>query len=269
MSLSRGLGLYISRQADGSFRYCLEQLVFFFAAWVPTVLGIGLRAILYRLILRMDGVAAIEFMAHEGVEVLLTELDMPRMDGVELLRHLAGREGRPAVVLVSHYDAARATRLAELELPLLIKPVSAQQLVHAILSARKLPAEAAENLRVLQQGPRHYLSCVERGKIRLVPVDQVSYLRAELKYVTAHTPGRDYLLDASLTQLEQEFDDRFLRVHRNCLVARKWIAGFERAHDAAGEPHWLVKLQGSSEKLPVSRRQWPVVRGVGRVGAMG
>jgi acetyltransferase-like isoleucine patch superfamily enzyme len=60
MSLSRGLGLYISRQADGSFRYCLEQLVFFLAAWVPTVLGIGLRAILYRLILRMDGVAAIE-----------------------------------------------------------------------------------------------------------------------------------------------------------------------------------------------------------------
>jgi acetyltransferase-like isoleucine patch superfamily enzyme len=60
MSLSRGLGLYISRQADGSFRYWLEQLVFLLAAWVPTVFGIGLRAVLYRLILRMDGVAAIE-----------------------------------------------------------------------------------------------------------------------------------------------------------------------------------------------------------------
>lgn len=60
MSLSRGLGLYMSRQADGIFRYWLEQLIFLSAAWVPTILGIGLRAILYRLILHMEGLAAIE-----------------------------------------------------------------------------------------------------------------------------------------------------------------------------------------------------------------
>ena len=212
-----------------------------------------------------DGVAAIEFMGHEAVDVLLTELDLPRMGGVELMRHLAGREGRPAVVLISHFDAERAARLAPLEVPLLDKPASTEALALAIAQARKLPMEVAELLRTLQRGPRQYLSCVERGRIRLLAVEDISYLRAELKYVTAHTPSRDYLLDASLTQLEQEFGERFLRVHRNCLVARKWIAGFERAQDPGGEPHWMVKLAGTSEKLPVSRRQWPMVRG----GAMG
>lgn len=213
-----------------------------------------------------DGVAAIEFMALEGVDVLLTEIDMPRMNGIELMRHLAGREGRPAVVVVSHFDHLRMQALAALEVSHVLKPPGAQALLTVMLNARKLPAEAADNLRDIQRGPRHYLSCVERGKIRLIAVEEISYLRAELKYVTARTPARDYLLDASLTQLEQEFGERFLRVHRNCLVARKWIAGFERAHDAAGEPHWLVKLQGLAEKLPVSRRQWPVVRGMGAMG---
>ncbi|MEY3200720.1 MAG: hypothetical protein RIR70_270 [Pseudomonadota bacterium] len=207
-----------------------------------------------------DGVAAIEFMAHESVDLLVSELELPRMEGVELMRHLAGREARPAVVLISHYDLERERRFAALGLPLIRKPITPQALACGVNEARKVSAEEGEQLRALQPGPRRYLSCVERGKIRLVAVDEISYLRAELKYVTAKTPGRDYLLDASLTQLEQEFGERFLRVHRNCLVARQWIAGFERTHDAGGEPHWLVRLSGSSEKLPVSRRQWPVVR---------
>jgi two-component system response regulator AlgR len=91
-------------------------------------------------------------------------------------------------------------------------------------------------------------------------VTEILYLKAELKYVTARTPEREFLLDESLTHLEQEFASRFVRVHRNCLVAREAIAGFERSAAEDGEAHWLVLLAGLGEKLPVSRRQWPAVK---------
>lgn len=208
-----------------------------------------------------EGIAALDVLARELVDVLIVALDMPGMEGIELARHLAGREGRPAVVFISGFDPQRLPLMRELGLDVLLRPLEEGRVASAILHARKLPAQAAEDLRVLQLGPRRYLSCLERGRIRLIPIEEVMYLRAELKYVTARTATRDYLLDASLTQLEQEFGERFLRVHRNCLVARRWIEGFERAHDAQGEPYWCVRVQGVGERLPVSRRQWPLVRG--------
>jgi len=88
----------------------------------------------------------------------------------------------------------------------------------------------------------------------------VLFLRAELKYVTARSAEREFLLDESLVQLEQEFSTRFLRIHRNCLVARAAITGVERAGEQEGEPHWDILLRGLPERLPVSRRQWPVVK---------
>ena len=93
-----------------------------------------------------------------------------------------------------------------------------------------------------------------------MPVSDILYLKAELKYVTARTRSREHLLDESLTHLEQEFASRFVRVHRNCLVAREAIAGFEKSTEEDGEAHWSVLLAGLEERLPVSRRQWPMVK---------
>ncbi|MFX6597532.1 LytTR family DNA-binding domain-containing protein, partial [Acinetobacter baumannii] len=84
-------------------------------------------------------------------------------------------------------------------------------------------------------------------------------LRAELKYVTARTAAREYLLEEALAALEQEFARRFVRIHRNCLVARDAVVGFEHVRDGA-EGHWAVVLRGLDERLPVSRRQWAQVR---------
>ncbi len=105
-----------------------------------------------------------------------------------------------------------------------------------------------------QKRARSHLAIHERGRIRLVPVKDVIYFKAELKYITVHTEQHDYLLEESLTHLEQEFGERFLRIHRNCLVAREAIAGFERgqSNDDVG---WLVVLKNETEKLAVSRRQ--------------
>jgi len=94
----------------------------------------------------------------------------------------------------------------------------------------------------------------------LVPVRDIVFLRAEQKYVTARARDREYLLEEPLVALEREFAALFVRIHRNCLVARSAIRGFERAPGSEDEPGWLVVLDGIDEKLPVSRRQWPSLR---------
>ncbi len=97
--------------------------------------------------------------------------------------------------------------------------------------------------------------------IVLVPVRDIVYLKAEQKYVTVRTREREHLVEESLVSLEREFAATFVRVHRNCLVARGAIRGFEKLPATDGEDaHWQVLLHGIAEKLPVSRRQWSAVR---------
>ena len=93
-----------------------------------------------------------------------------------------------------------------------------------------------------------------------MPLRDVLYFKAELKYVTLRTREREHLIEESLVSLEREFADKFVRIHRNCLVAKAAIRGFERAADEDDEPRWVVVLDGLEERLPVSRRQWPTVR---------
>jgi two-component system response regulator AlgR len=120
-------------------------------------------------------------------------------------------------------------------------------------------------LRELAPEGRRHLRCPERGRVLLVPVAEVLYFKAEQKYVTARTAAREYLLEESLAQLEQEFSTRLVRIHRNCLVARDAVAGFAREHgegegQEAAEGHWALLLKGVPERLPVSRRQWAQVK---------
>ena len=207
-----------------------------------------------------NGVEALARLAEARADVALVDIRMPQMDGIELARHLAGAEHPPAVVFTTAYDqyAVQAFELNAVDY--LVKPVRAQRLAAALERARRAPHPGRETLARLAPEPRRHLSVSERGRILLVPVYEILYLKAELKYVTARTVAREYLLDESLTHLEQELAVRFVRVHRNCLVARQAIAGFERSAAEDGEAHWTVLLAGLAEKLPVSRRQWSAVK---------
>lgn len=207
-----------------------------------------------------NGIEALERLATTPADVALVDIRMPQMDGIELARHLAGAENSPAVVFTTAYDqyAVQAFELNAIDY--LVKPVRAQRLAAALEKARRAAPPAREALARLAAEPRRHLSVAERGRILLVPVADILYLKAELKYVTARTREREHLLDESLTHMEQEFALRFVRVHRNCLVAREAIAGFERSAAEDGETHWSVLLAGLEERLPVSRRQWPTVK---------
>jgi two-component system, LytTR family, response regulator AlgR len=145
-----------------------------------------------------------------------------------------------------------------------MKPVRVQRLLGALQKVPRLKPVTAEKLSLLPASARRFLSVTERSRVVLVPLDDIVYLKAELKYITIRTAQREYLLEESLTKLESEFGSRFVRVHRNCLVARDFIRGFERRVNDDGDSHWEVMLTGVVESLPVSRRQQFVVRDVGR-----
>ncbi|MCK0512097.1 LytR/AlgR family response regulator transcription factor [Aromatoleum buckelii] len=207
-----------------------------------------------------NGLEALRLIEDLATDVVLADIRMPVMDGVELARHLGSLECPPAVIFTTAYDeyAVQAFDLAATDY--LLKPVRAARLTEALARARRRSPAADALLAGLSRGARRHFSVNERGRIVLVPVADVLFLRAELKYVTARTAAREFLLDESLVQLEQEFRDRFVRIHRNCLVSRSAVTGVERAGEDDGEPHWDVVLAGLAERLAISRRQWPAVR---------
>ena len=150
----------------------------------------------------------------------------------------------------------------------LMKPVRVQRLVAALQKVPRLKPLSATRLDQLQATARRFLSVTERSRVVLVPVEDIVYLKAELKYIAIH-PQREYLLEESLTKLEEEFGPRLVRVHRNCLVARDFIRGFERRVGDEGDAHWEVLLKDVPETLPVWRHQPSIVREIGRENQRG
>lgn len=199
-----------------------------------------------------------------GIDVVLLDVRMPGMDGIEVAQHLQKLEPPPAVIFTTAYDAYAIQAFDLHAVDYLLKPIRAARLQEALARAAQIRMPKTEVLRELQQAPRTCLSAAERGKVYLIPVEDVRYLRAELKYVTVRTAQREYLIEESLTRLEQEFGARFVRVHRNCLVARAAIRGFEKTGTDAGDGGWQVVLAGLDERIPVSRRQQHVVRELAR-----
>ena len=211
-----------------------------------------------------NGREALELLQGAPADLVLTDIHMPDMDGIELARHLLRLPHPPVVIFTTafHEHAVQAFEVNAVDY--LMKPVRVQRLLAALEKLPRLKPVSAERLMQLPAASRRYLSVTERSRVVLVPLDEIIYLKAELKYITIRTASREYLLEESLTKLEGEFGARFVRVHRNCLVSRDHIRGFERRANDDGDSHWEVLLSGVVETLPVSRRQQFIVRDVGR-----
>ncbi len=211
------------------------------------------------------GREALDLLQSAPADLVLTDIHMPDMDGIELARHLLKLQHPPVVIFTTafHEHAVQAFEVNAIDY--LMKPVRMQRLLSALQKVPRLKPVSAEKLAQLPASARRFLSVTERSRVVLVPLDEIVYLKAELKYITIRTVQREFLLEESLTRLEQEFGARFVRVHRNCLVSRDFIRGFERRVNDDGDSHWEVLLTGLPETLPVSRRQQFVVRDVGRV----
>lgn len=214
-------------------------------------------------------------------DIVLLDVQMPGMNGIELAAHLTGAEGNgPAVIFVTAYDEYALKAFDVHALDYLLKPVRASRLADALRHAAAMKSNAQSQKQMIADvattlhTARKNFSVQERGRLLLVPVADVIYLKAEAKYVTLRTKAREYLLEGSLLSLEQEFAAIFIRVHRNALVARNAIAGVERGSvmvDAEGDSDkeraqesWQVILRDIEDRLPISRRQWPAVKALVR-----
>jgi len=205
-----------------------------------------------------NGREALEIINQGNVDLVLMDIRMPVMDGMEAARHMAKLEKPPRLIFATAFDAYAVKAFEVNAIDYLLKPIKRERLLAALQKAGTPPP--ADTLATLQEGPRKHLSIHERGRVVLIPMADVVFLRAELKYVTVRTAEREFLLDESLTKLEEEFQNSFVRVHRNALVAKAAIAGFEKVAEEGAEAHWVVVLNGIDERLPVSRRQQHVVR---------
>jgi two-component system response regulator AlgR len=213
-----------------------------------------------------NGRELLDLIQRAPADVVLLDIRMPEMDGIEAAQHLQKLADPPAVIFTTAYDAYALKAFELHAVDYLVKPIRLRRLHDALSRVRAMTPLSLDVLRELAPEPRRHLSVQERGRVILVPVERILYMRAELKYVTIRTAEREYLLEESLTRLEQEFQRRFVRVHRSCLVARDHIERFERAADEGGEGGWAVVLRGLDERLPVSRRQQHVIKEFGRLG---
>ncbi|HEU0219546.1 MAG TPA: LytTR family DNA-binding domain-containing protein [Gallionella sp.] len=216
-----------------------------------------------------NGQEALDKLMETPVDVILLDIRMPQMDGIELAQHIQKMpkpiiglaKWPPVIIFTTAYDAYAIKAFELHAIDYLLKPIRLGRLFEALTRAREAVPVQTEVLRDLLPEPRKFLSIHERGKIHLVPIEQVLFLRAELKYVTVRTVEHEYLLEESLTALEKEFATRFVRVHRNCLVAKEAIEGFEKGgEDNAESAGWMVKLKGLDELLAISRRQQHIVK---------
>ena len=204
-----------------------------------------------------NAVQAMQWLQRQPFDVALIDIHMPGADGLSLAHTLHALPAPPAVVFVTAH-AEHALQAFELEaVDYLTKPVRLERLQAALLKVQKLrpperaaPTDPAPQVLIVQ----------ERGRTERVPLAEVLYLKAELKYITLRTAVKSCILEGSLSELEARYPQQFLRIHRNALVARRAVRALERQDDTPEGEGWAVRLSGLDELLPVSRRQLAAVR---------
>ena len=198
-----------------------------------------------------------------GPDLVLLDIQMPGLDGMVLAARLRDLVRPPSVVfLTAHAEhALRAFDLAAADY--LTKPVRLERLqasLQRVQALRAALAPAAPEPPASLEGEELFI-VQDRGRVERIPLSSILYFKAEQKYVTLRTAQEAHVIDESLTELEGRVGERFIRVHRNALVARHVMRALERrADDADGGETWAVQVLPTLEWLAVSRRQVAAVK---------
>lgn len=204
-----------------------------------------------------NAVQAMAALQHGVFDLVLLDIHMPGADGVTLARSISALRPAPAVVFVTAH-AEHAVQAFELSaIDYLTKPVRLERLQQALQKVERLaivkPASKPDFI-------EETLIIQDRGRTERVPLGEVLYLKAELKYITVRTASRSYVLDGSLGELEEKYAQQFMRIHRNALISRRAVRALEKHFDPEEGEGWAVRLNGINELLTVSRRQLSAVR---------
>lgn len=209
-----------------------------------------------------DGVEALQQVSEQQPDIVLLDIRMPRMDGLELAGHLVKLEQPPAIVFTTAYQDHAISAFDANAVDYLLKPIRKERLQLALERATVMQRSRLEAVSeaVEQETGRTHVSALVNGVLELIPIERIYFLKAEQKYVTAAWPGGEILLDESLVNLEQEFPDVFIRIHRNALVARQHITGLGKN----AEGHSFVRIEAMPDELLVSRRHLPAIKSLVR-----
>ena len=204
-----------------------------------------------------QGAEAQQHLANTSLDLVLLDIPMPGIDGLEVARSLKARSDAPAVVFVTAH-AAHAVTAFELDaVDYLTKPVRVERLQQAL---QKVERYLKDRRGQQPEAPQETLLIQDRGRAERVPLSEVLYLKSEYKYLTVRTATRSHILDGSLVEFEERYADRFVRVHRNALVSRAAIRALEKYDDGEDIDGWALRLEGIPEPVVVSRRQLSAVR---------
>lgn len=206
-----------------------------------------------------EGAQALALIRQTQPDLVLLDIRMPGMDGLQVARHLAEEKLPPAVVFTTAFSEHALSAFDASATAYLLKPIKKEKLREVLQRARR-PSRAAqlelERSETAKPRREFVLATTREGLVR-VPAEDIVYFLADQKYTTVHHLHGEVLIEESLKTLEDDFAPWFLRIHRKALVATRFILSLERGK---GEEHHLVRLRHASEPLPVSRRRLAEVR---------
>lgn len=205
-----------------------------------------------------SGQGAWEYIQSHPVDILIVDIHMPHMTGLELAAHLSTLPHPPALIFATAYDqhAIQAFELNAIDY--LLKPIKQERLHAALQKAQRIHPQHIQPLEALQP-QKQCIKVLHRAQVILLPVCDILFAKSDAKYICLQTQDKEYITEGSLQQLEQDYSATFLRIHRSCLVNRQAISHFSRTI-TAGEAHWVVHLKNSDFVLPISRRQQHIVK---------
>lgn len=205
-----------------------------------------------------NGAEALQRTQELRPDILLLDIRMPGMDGIETAHHVNRISKPPAIIFTTAYNDHALQAFETHAVDYLLKPIKQDRLEDALEAAKRLTRPQLQELKDGEQtdSMRSHICVKIRGSLELIPLHDIRYFLADHKYVTLRTTDHEHLIEESLKSLEQEFCQLFTRIHRNALVADQYMTGLEKNNDG----HCTVIIRDIDDKLEISRRHLPHVR---------
>ncbi len=200
-----------------------------------------------------NGQQAVELCSRLQPDILLLDIRMPEVDGLQAAEQLSQLERPPAIIFTTAYDSHALAAFETQAIAYLLKPIRRKDLQNSIEKAYKLNRAQLSSIKQSQQRTppsRKHISVQVGNTSQLIPIEEIDYFHAEQKYVLLIRGHEEYVIEASLKSLEEELSNNFVRVHRNALVAINAISGLHRNDKG----HYQLIIKNHEKMLEVSRR---------------